>query len=226
MPDQFNLEQHTAAIHALAGDKRVVDSPVAVLKIGEALQVVRNSLGPSEFQTWLSEEFDWGQPCASNWMRAAAQFGHLVDDPCLPMFGHTAMYELARGTVPAGARDEAVIAARDGLEITLPVAREIIRRHLGIGAPVNQLSRGRQMVAVAVAQIRPGLDNLSRWERRQMCRDLVGLKQDIQPLIDFLSGVDGIGDESPDDDLSNQDIPTTLDSKPDAKLRGLSPIRA
>jgi hypothetical protein len=215
MPDQFNIQQYTAAIRVLAGDKRVVDSPLAVLKIGQALQAVRDHVGPSRFQEWLADEFDWGQPAASNWMRSAAVFGQLVGDPSLVRFRRKALYELARGGVPRSARDDAVNAARNGKEITLPVAKQIIRWHLGVALATDHVANVCRTVQVMVGRIQAGLTTLPKRERRQFILNLTPVADALQQILFELQPAD---DRS--DNVAVGDLPT-LNSGGSRRLREL-----
>lgn len=97
------------------------------IQIGLRLQFIRARLGRVHFQQWLKAEFEWSQPAASNYMRAAAAFGEL---DCVDQFQPSALFVLARRKVPASARADAIDIARQGHLVTKALAEEIVQRHV------------------------------------------------------------------------------------------------
>jgi hypothetical protein len=112
------VQEHATAIRVL-----MKTTAEAIVEIGKRLQAVRDAIGASKFQAWIKAEFRIGQPVASNYMRAAAEFGEL---DCLENFQQTALFDLARQNVPANAVNQAAAEARAGKTITRKRAHEII----------------------------------------------------------------------------------------------------
>lgn len=118
-----DLQQETMAIHSL-----IEQTIRNIVQIGLRLQLVRDQLGRSSFQNWLSSEFRWSQSVASNYMRVASVF---QDVNCLERFQPSALYLLARKRTPDAARQEALRLASSGETITARRADCIVRNHTG-----------------------------------------------------------------------------------------------
>jgi len=118
-------EEHAAAIRGL-----MKTTAEAIVDIGRRLQQVRHAIGANKFQAWIKAEFRIGQPVASNYMRAAAEFGDL---DCLDQFQPTAIFDLGRGNIPPKAVEQAISEARSGKTITRKRAHQIIAAHQSSG---------------------------------------------------------------------------------------------
>src|SRR5690242_1805854 len=66
------IEQQVRAISCLAS-KTARD----IVNIGQTLEFVREQVGRERFQSWLRQEFPQSSAVASNYMRAARQFGEV-----------------------------------------------------------------------------------------------------------------------------------------------------
>lgn len=98
-----------------------------VFQIGQSLIDVKRTLPHGCFRKWIDSEFSWSESAARKFMQVARQFKSVrITDLNITT---TALYTLARKSVPEGARDEAIARARQGEVIEDPVAREIIHRH-------------------------------------------------------------------------------------------------
>lgn len=118
---QKEMQEEAAAIQKL-----IVQASRNVVQIGLRLLHVHECLGRGKFNAWLFAEFRWHRSTASNYMRAAAQFG---DVPCLDRFQPSALYILSRKKATNAARDEAIVLANKGGLVTKAAAVNIVRRH-------------------------------------------------------------------------------------------------
>jgi hypothetical protein len=119
--DRNPVREHATAIRGL-----MKTAAEAIIEIGKRLTQVHGEIGPAKFYAWIKAEFRIGQPVASNYMRAAAEFGGL---DCVDRFQPTALFDLARQNVPAKAVRQAVAEARAGKNVTRKRAHEIIAAH-------------------------------------------------------------------------------------------------
>jgi hypothetical protein len=121
LKDREVTQQQANAIRSLL--KSTAES---VVEIGKRLQQVRDAIGRDCFQAWIRAEFRFSQSVASNYMRAAAEFGKL---DCLERFQPSALFDLGRRDVPPEAVREAVAEAQSGNAITRKRADQIISAH-------------------------------------------------------------------------------------------------
>lgn len=98
-----------------------------VFQIGQSLIDVKQSLPHGYFRRWLDSEFSWSESMARKFMQVARQFKSvkITDLNITP----TALYALAKQSVPDLARDEAIARARQGEIIEPGIVKEIISRH-------------------------------------------------------------------------------------------------
>jgi hypothetical protein len=97
-----------------------------IIDIGEHLVGVKVELGHGNFEKWLSTEFDWSIATARRFMQVFEQFKSLnLSDLNIAT---SALYLLAKSSVPEKARDEAITRAEQGENITLSTAKEIVLR--------------------------------------------------------------------------------------------------
>ena len=165
-----STEEHAAAIRTL-----MKSTAEAIVEIGKRLQEVRDAIGANKFQAWIRAEFRIGQPVASNYMRAAAEFGDL---DCLENFQQTALFDLARQNVPAKAVNQAVAEARSGRPITRKRAHEIIAANQSDGE-LSPIARD------AARRLRTSLTMVA-----EHVDDLLALPQDdLDFLVDQLLSV-------------------------------------
>lgn len=97
-----------------------------VIAIGNELNAVKKLVGHGQFTKWLAAEFSWKPRMARNFMSVADRFtpGLVTNNLIVP----TAAYLLAAPSTPESACVEAIKRAGNGEEITVALAREIIRR--------------------------------------------------------------------------------------------------
>lgn len=95
----------------------------AIVQIGLRLQMVRNLLGPHDFQDWLADEFEWSQPTASRYMRVAKLFADLG---CIKQFQRSALYLLAQQQMSHSVREAAIARAHAGERITKSSVEQIL----------------------------------------------------------------------------------------------------
>lgn len=125
----------------------------AVVEIGRRLIAVHAALGPATFDAWLRCEFEWNQPLASQYMRAAKAFG---DVECLDKFQPTALCMLARGSVTQPVIDEALTIARSGETVTAKKVKGLFETHL-VQPVRNDAGKPRTRAGKdSVAQADPG----------------------------------------------------------------------
>jgi Protein of unknown function (DUF3102) len=119
--DRDAAREQAAAIRGL-----LTNTAKAIVEIGRRLQQVRDAIGRDKFQGWIKAEFRLSQSVASNYMRAAANFGDL---DCLDKFQPTALFDLGRANVEKPAVEQAISEARSGNLVTRKRARQIIAKH-------------------------------------------------------------------------------------------------
>jgi hypothetical protein len=119
--DRDCLAGHAKAIRA-----QLEKTSAAVADIGRRLIAVRERVGQRNFQAWIRASFGWSQPVASNYMQLAKKFGDL---DCLPSFQPSALFALARQTVPPAAVKQAIAEAKTGRVISKQRANEIVGAH-------------------------------------------------------------------------------------------------
>jgi hypothetical protein len=167
-----SVQDETAAIRRL-----LVNTANNIVQIGLRLKFVRNCLGRHAFQGWLKAEFQWSQPVASNFMRAAEVFSN-VD--CLDHLQPSALYVLARRKAPEAARAEALERARRGETITKSIAETIVCRHNGTLArrvpAADRVSRIVDMLSSACRDV----GSMSPADRDRPSKHLATLLQKLQ----------------------------------------------
>ena len=148
-----------------------------IVQIGIRLHIVRTDIGPERFQDWLKAEFQWSQPVASNYMRAAAVFRD-VDN--LDRFQPSALYALARKKVPEAARREAIDRAGRGELITKRTAQAIVAKYIDqepSGELQDQLHQVRHYVRRVSRKLR-------QEEVEQLVAELLRLARELQSSND------------------------------------------
>lgn len=173
LPGSLRKEAENAAqaIHQIVGQ-----AARHVVQIGLHLQNVRWAIGRDNFQSWLRAEFEWSQPVASNFMRAARYFR---DCDCLDRLQPSALYILARRKVTDAAREKALSVARRGELVTKRLAQEIAQTRIVVRQPASrmvQLGVDRTLVLSLTVQ-------LSAMEEA----DLHRLKQQVRRAQDDLA---------------------------------------
>jgi hypothetical protein len=98
-----------------------------IVEIGQKLIEVKDRLGHGRFDAWLYVEFEWSLQTAKRFMNVAQQFQNqqFVDFDMAP----SALYLLAAPSAPESAREEALLRAEKGEQITHRVAQEILLAH-------------------------------------------------------------------------------------------------
>lgn len=118
---QVEVREEARVIHQL-----IAKTASHIVQIGLRLNSVRRLIGRKHFQAWLAGEFQWSQPSASRFMRAAQYFGSVE---CLNQFQPGALYVLASKRIPDEARREALDKARSGRTISKSMAEVIVLRY-------------------------------------------------------------------------------------------------
>jgi hypothetical protein len=168
--DRNPVREHATAIRGL-----MKTAAEAIIEIGKRLTQVHGEIGPAKFYAWIKAEFRIGQPVASNYMRAAAEFGDL---DCVDRFQPTALFDLARQNVPAKAVRQAVAEARAGKNVTRKRAHEIIEAHQ-LNGELSPIARD------AARRLRSSLAAVA-----DHVEDLLSLPQeDVDFLVDQLLSV-------------------------------------
>lgn len=165
------LESETQAIRQL-----LVETATNVIQIGLRLKFVRDAIGREHFQAWLAAEFDWSQPTASRYMRVAGAFGH---EDCVNRFQPSALYALAKRSVPERARVEALRRARAGEFITQKGAIGMIQECVD-RTQLIQPSRHDDAIAATVYRLETRFQKLDPAEKRQFLRHLAALLKRLQ----------------------------------------------
>ena len=98
-----------------------------IIEVGQYLIEIKSELSHGNFDKWLEAEFSWSPSTARKFMQVAAKFKSVQ---CTDLnFATSALYLLARPSVSEKARDEALNRAKQGENISLPSAKEIVARH-------------------------------------------------------------------------------------------------
>ena len=116
------VEQRTLEIKELV--KRTAHG---VIEIGRKLIEVKGLLGHGNFGEWLSAEFDWSHTTATRLMNVAREF--TTENLHGANFEVKALYLLAAPSTPKSAKEDALIHAEAGEEITFAVAKSIVDRY-------------------------------------------------------------------------------------------------
>ncbi|MGB8702652.1 MAG: DUF3102 domain-containing protein [Thermosynechococcaceae cyanobacterium] len=95
-----------------------------IVDIGQRLIEVRDELEYGNFRRWLKSEFSWSASTATKFIQVATQFS-CVNFTQLEIAA-SALYLLARPSIPEEARNEALTRAAKGESITLGTAKEIV----------------------------------------------------------------------------------------------------
>jgi DNA-directed RNA polymerase subunit F len=147
----------------------------SVVEIGTRLQQVRKAIGRDSFQAWIRAEFRFTQSVASNYMKAAAEFGKL---DCLERFQPTALFDLGRKNVPDAAVDQAVSEARAGRPITRKRAHQIIAAHRSEGDPGPLAKEAIRRLRSSLTQVADHIEDFQSLP-----------KEDLDPLVDQLVSI-------------------------------------
>jgi hypothetical protein len=183
LPGSLRKEAQTAAqaIHQIVGQ-----AALHVVQIGLHLQNVRWAIGRENFQSWLRAEFEWSQPVASNFMRAARYFR---DCDCLDRLQPSALYILARRKVTDAAREKALSIARRGELITKRLAQEIAQTRTLARQPARrmvQLGVDSTLVLSLTVQLSGMEEAEVQRLREQVCRaqdELQRLRSEIDSRL-------------------------------------------
>lgn len=95
-----------------------------IINIGQKLVEVKEQLGHGNFRAWLKTEFDWSLRTAARFMQVSTQFkcanlAHLN-------IAVSALYFLAKPSIPEEARKQVLEIAKEGEYITYAKAKAII----------------------------------------------------------------------------------------------------
>ncbi len=133
MDEVYRKPAQAAAIEINSHTERVKGS---VLTIGKHLLAMKELLPHGHFTAWCQAEFRPDQQTIQNMMHAAAVFGD--NNKTASLLSDTAMYLLARPSVPEVARKEAVgLARKNKKSPTVPQIEGIIKKHRGAAGKEN-----------------------------------------------------------------------------------------
>ncbi len=120
-----SLKRHGEWLQGEATEIRglVRQSTRSIVEIGQRLTKIRERIGPRAFREWCGAEFRWRLDLAGQYMAVAKVFDakDLVEQ-----FQPSALFVLARRSVPEKARAKAIAEARSGKPISRKRALELI----------------------------------------------------------------------------------------------------
>lgn len=100
-----------------------------VYEIGRELIQVKTILGHGHFLSWLHAEFEWSEWTARNFMNVALKLSKPAENGKISLYAPSALYLLAGGSTPDGAREEAEALASAGKRVTHSVAADLKEKH-------------------------------------------------------------------------------------------------
>lgn len=136
-------QEHARQIHSM-----LTKSGQTLVDIGKRLTAMREAMGSRVFREWVTFEFEWQLPTASNYCRVALIFGDRQD---LHLFQPSAIVALSRQNVPASLVDEALNRAKAGETVTFLWVRQRLAA-LAIPPSRGDAGKPRSQVAVKAGQ--------------------------------------------------------------------------
>ena len=119
--------QRDAVVNAAEEIKTLAKRTVYdIIRIGELLTIVKETVGHGNFGEWIDKEFGWSAETSRRFMHVYDKF-HIMCD--LDNIAPTSLYLLSANNISDSARDEALERAEAGEYIGVDAAKDIIHRH-------------------------------------------------------------------------------------------------